>query len=165
MEILPQSYAENKSNNTANHPTAYNNANLNSPAFSMNPADGDKAWNSIILNSTGFNSDDIMTKGSFDKSGVNVYRTMGIKRANSSYEIKLGEYDGTFNPATGVVIDAKKQTLDMASNCNIYYVDDDGMVAQIAYSDIHNDSDDVIYFTFDVDDAEITNLFICDFEP
>ena len=160
-----------KSSNNATAPTAYNNANLGNIAFSMNPADGDEAWNSIILNTTGFNSDDIMTKASFDKSGVNVYRTMGIKRANNSYEIKLGEYDGTYTAKAAtattpaIVIDAKKQTVDMASNCNIYYVDGDGMITQISYNDIHNDTDDVIFYTYDNDDAEITNLFICDFEP
>ena len=156
------------------NPTVFNmynrTNNVDNFVLSMNPADGDEAWNSVLLNSTYYDNDDFLTSGSFSSNTLSVYRTMGVKKSNRTDEIKVGTYDGTFNTGKTLsngqpnIIVADERTEYLSSSCNIYYVDDDGNVSAISYDQIHNDVDDVIYYTLD-DDAEVTNIFICDFEP
>jgi len=104
---------------------------------------------SIILNKTTYDNDDFLTRGSFSSKSIQSMVAQGIKRTNVSDEIKLDTHDAD-------------HTETVASGVNVFYISGD-TITRIGVSEIHNDNDDMVYYTVD-DDGDITNLFIVDYE-
>ena len=98
----------------------------------------------VILNTTTTDSDDIYTSGSFSSTDVSVYSTTGVKKVSSD-EIKLGG-----------------KTLSVASNVQVYLVDDSGDIEAISISEVKTNADNKAMYT--MEDGEITNLFIIEVE-
>ncbi|MBQ9492442.1 MAG: S-layer homology domain-containing protein [Oscillibacter sp.] len=102
----------------------------------------------VILNTTEYNGDDIMTSGSFTTGDVEAVRARGIKRVSGTLlELKLNTYQGR-----------QEITMDVSDSVKVYFSDGDGNIEAIDMEDIVTDSNDWIYYT--VDEGEITNLFI-----
>ena len=125
----------------------------NDALFTPGGKDQDKAFNCVILNNVSYDSNDFMTRGSFNggPGRDNAYMAHGIRRVNSE-EIRV-------NTAAG----RSSQLKDVAENIRVYFVDGDN-ITQIEYSEIVNDTQDYVYYVED-NDGEVTYLFIVDYEP
>ena len=104
-----------------------------------------KEYLNLILNTTTYDSDDIMTAGSFTPVPVTVHEAHGVKKVSTT-EIKLDTFGGS------------DVTLSVAKNVNVYLVEDDGDIKAIEMSDVKTNKDNRAYYT--MEDGEITNLFI-----
>ena len=107
----------------------------------------DAKYSCILLNTTTYNTDDILTAGSFT-GDVSANIAHGIKRVSGSVEdIKLNTF-----PKNGEL------SLVFDDGVRVYYSNEDGEIEEIDVADIRSDNNDWIYYT--EDDGEITYLFI-----
>ena len=102
------------------------------------------ALGNVIWNSTTKDSDDIISKGSYSSTTVDVKSGTGVKKVSTD-EIKLA---------------GKIQAV--ASDVNVYLVNSDGDIEAITMSDVKTNSDNEFMYT--IEDGEITNLFIIEVE-
>ena len=153
------------------------NAVLESPATSEGSEldisgtdyDVDKAWRGAIVNEMNWDSDnELVTSGRFNNKKYDAGFAWGIKTTGNTYEIRVGtnyngfDDDGEPNINGGNYDVGDGRLWDLASDVHVYYADGDEITA-ITVNDIVTDEDDFIYWTSD--DGEITNLFICAYEP
>ena len=115
------------------------NAGVDNTAIDFDGKDPGDLGN-VIWNSTTKDSDEIISKGSYSSTTVDVKSGTGVKKV-STEEIKLA---------------GKIQTV--ASDVNVYLVNSDGDIEAITMSDVKTNSDNEFMYT--IEDGEITNLFI-----
>ena len=110
----------------------------------------------VILNSVE-SSDGLVINGSYASAGVAVYYAEKGIRSLSNSEISL-------NNAPEARSDTSKtlgSTLDLASNVRAYVVAADGAITASAPGSISvSSSTDAVLFTYDLDNNQITNLFV-----
>jgi hypothetical protein len=106
---------------------------------------GTQTATNVILNTTSYDSDDIMTSGSWTQGDV-TYKSFG---GNGGVKKVTGS-------TTEIKLDGKVQSL--ASSCAIYVIDWDGNIESATLSDVKTNTDSIGIYT--MDDGEITNLFI-----
>ena len=106
------------------------------------------AKNNAVFNGTTEDDGLLVSATTYTAAGgtVSVLSGTSIKKISGEYSVKLN----------GAL-------LTLADDVKVYYVDEDGVIAEIAPKDITTDGDDTFIYTFE--DGEITNLFIQEVNP
>ena len=109
---------------------------------------------SVILNRTNTDTDDTITGGSFSSSSTEVNRAYGVKAASGG-QIEVDTHSGRSSH--------KEDLPSNLNNVNAYLVDDDGNISRLnSVLDIEADSSAWVFYTVNVDDDYITNIFVCE---
>jgi hypothetical protein len=117
-------------------------------AISLNLANAANEENCVILNSVTYDSNDLITDGSFTPSdSITARRAQGVRRVNDE-EVRVNT-------------NYSSALYTLAENVRIYFVDG-GDIEQIDVDEIVNDTKDMVYYV--EDDGEITYLFIVDYD-
>ena len=126
--------------------TVYMGRNDGTAPVAFKPGSNDDELHCVILNNVTYDSNDFITAGTFTGNNQAV-RVQGVRRVNSE-EVRLDTHSSS------------SYLRDVAENIKVYFVDGDD-IEQIDYSDVVNDSMDMVYYV--EDDGEITYLFIVDY--
>ncbi len=98
---------------------------------------------SLVLNNTTSGMDGIVSAGSFSSAGMEVRQAVGFSKASSGNEIVIGG-----------------ASLDLASSVQVYRVTSAGAISRVTVASMAaEDEDDVVIYTYDLDNDVITNLF------
>ncbi|MBQ7681105.1 MAG: S-layer homology domain-containing protein [Oscillibacter sp.] len=125
---------------------------LTMSGISFTPGAGhDDELHCVILNNVTYDSNDLITSGSFNSGASNRLRAdqaQGIRRVNDE-EIRINTHF------------SNSILKDVAENIRVYFVDGDD-IEQIDVDEIVSDTGDMVYYV--EDDGEITYLFIVDYD-
>jgi hypothetical protein len=124
---------------------------LTMSGISFTPGAGhDDALHCVILNNVTYDSNDLITSGSFNSGAANRLRAdqaQGIRRVNDE-EIRINTHF------------SNSILKDVAENIRVYFVDGDN-IEQIDVDEIVSDTGDMVYYV--EEDGEVTYLFIVDY--
>ena len=137
----------------------------NSNTKIVRPDGTDEAAYSIIVNSTSSDTDEMIDEGAYNSATLRVERAHGYDVQNDE-EIKVNTH--TYTDTAGVVHNDPdggkgfEYTWYVANDAHVYFVDKDGNIERTDLGALGSDNDSWLFYTVDISENEITNLFVVD---